>query len=327
MNAKRLEFSKNILVIKDIEAEIARITDRIRQNILFDLKRKGAVVGISGGIDSSVSLALAAKALGPDKVLGIMLPEKESSSNSVILARELAEKFGVDTLVEDISEALKGFGCYKRRDEAVKRVFPDFDPQTYKCKIGIHQTGIKQNLPPVFYLTIISPSGEEHKKVIPLKEYLQIVAASNFKQRSRMAMLYYHAESLHYAVVGTANKHEIEQGFFVKHGDGGVDLMPIGYLYKTQIYQVAAALGIPESIIKRPPTTDTYSAEQTQEEFFFQLPFKDMDLLWYAFENGYPVSEVAPEMNLSEKEAEHIYANFTRKQRTTEYLRKSAEKM
>jgi len=327
MIEKRLNFSKDLLVIKDVETEISRIADKIRHNILVDLKRKGAVVGISGGIDSSLVLALAVKALGPDKVLGIMLPEKESSSNSVILARELADKFGVDTLVEDISDALTGFGCYERRDEAVKRVFTEFNPQTYKCKIGIHQSGMTQSLPPVFYLTIISPSGEEKKKVIPLKEYLQIVAASNFKQRSRMAMLYYHAESLHYAVVGTANKHEIEQGFFVKHGDGGVDLMPIGHLYKTQVYQIAAALGIPESIIKRLPTTDTYSAEQTQEEFFFQLPFHEMDLLWYAFENGYPAAEVAPVMHLSAKEVEHIYANFTRKQRTTEYLRSSAEKM
>jgi NAD+ synthase len=188
-------------------------------------------------------------------------------------------------------------------------------------KIGIKKSGLSDNLPPLFSLTIIDKDGNQKDQILPVKEYLQIVAASNFKQRSRMTMLYYHAESLHYAVIGTPNKHEQEQGFFVKHGDGAADVMPIGSLYKTQVYQLAEFLGIPEAIIKRTPTTDTYSAEQTQEEFFYQLPFDLMDRYWYGFENGYPANEVAEMMGETEERVEVLFRNFERKRKTTEYLR------
>jgi NAD+ synthase len=322
-NSGKKPFSRSVLSILDIEAEIQYLTHKIQEDVLIRFKRKGAIVGISGGIDSSVTLALAVKALGPDRVTGIMLPEKESSSDSLILAQRLADQFGVKTLIEEISGALEGFKCYQRRDEAIKRLFPEFDADSWKSKIGIHQTGLSSSLPPVFYLTVVKPDGQEEKKMIPVREYLQIVAASNFKQRSRMCMLYYHAEALHYAVLGTANKHEIEQGFFVKHGDGGVDMLPIGHYYKTQVYQLGEALNIPKEIMERTPTSDTYSAEQTQEEFFFQLPFKEMDLLWFAFENGYEPEEVGKVMDKSPEEVSRIFNNFSRKQTTTEYLRMS----
>ncbi|MBK7212334.1 MAG: NAD(+) synthase [Bacteroidales bacterium] len=317
----RPPFSKEIILIPDLEAEINRLAHRINEDILIRMKRKGAVLGISGGIDSSVTMALAVRALGPERVFGIMLPEQESNSDSLRLARDLTDKFGVPSLIENISAALQGFKCYERRDEAIKRVFPEFDPITYKSKIGINRTGLNHNLPPIFSLTIIAPDGHEKKKVIPVREYLQIVAASNFKQRTRMSMLYYHSEAMHYAVLGTANKHEIEQGFFVKHGDGGVDLLPIGHLYKTQVYQMASALGVPAEIISRTPTSDTYSAEQSQEEFFFQMPFREMDLLWYGFEHAYTPEEVGEVMDMTVDQVNMVYNNFKRKQRTTEYLR------
>jgi NAD+ synthase len=320
-NGNKKKFSKDILIIEDIESVIDSLVQKLREDITVHMKRRGAVIGISGGIDSSVTLALAVRALGPDHVLGIMMPEKESSSDSLRLAKDLADKFGIRTLVEDISGSLEGFHCYERRDEAVKRVFPEYLPDTYKCKIGINKTGLNNNLPPVFYLTIVSSSGVESRKIIPVKDYLQIVAASNFKQRSRMSILYYHAETNHYAVVGTANKHEIEQGFFVKHGDGAVDMLPIANLYKSQVYQFAEFMGIPKEIIDRTPTSDTYSAEQTQEEFFFQLPFLEMDLIWYGFENGYEAAEVGAALGKTAEEISFIYQNFKRKQRTTEYLR------
>ena len=314
-------FSKDILQIGDVEAKVNAITQKLKQDITTVLKRKGAIIGISGGIDSSVTLALTARALGPENVLALILPEKDSSSDSKDLALKLAAQYGVRTLEENISGALEGFGCYARRDEAVKAVFPEYDPATYSMKIGINAKSISRNLPPVFSLTIVDRNGEEKSKLLPGKEYLQIVAASNFKQRCRMSMLYYHAERLYYAVIGTPNKHEVEQGFFVKHGDGGADVMPIGNFYKTQVYQLGSYLKIPEEIMSRTPTSDTYSAEQTQEEFFFQLPFREMDLIWYGFENGYPPAEVGAAMERSEEEIKAIYSNFQRKQRTTEYLR------
>lgn len=322
MNDKK-PFSKNIILITDVAHVVDEITTKLRQDVLQKFKRFGAIVGISGGIDSAVCLALAVKAFGHEKVLGIMLPEKDSSPESESLAIELAEKFGVEVLKEDLTDILSGFKCYERRDEAVRRVFPEFNSIKYKMKIGIRQGSLFSNLPPIFYLTIVDKDGNSQDKILPVKEYLQIVAASNFKQRSRMAMLYYHAELRHYAVIGTPNKHEHNQGFFVKHGDGGADVMPIVNLYKTQVYQLADYLEIPKEIIERTPTTDTYTAEQTQEEFFYQMPFKLMDIYWFGYENGYSVKEVAEVMGESEDRIIALFRNFERKSKTTEYLRMS----
>jgi len=317
----RKPFSKDIILLENVGQVVDNIIEQLRSDVLHRFKRHGAVVGISGGIDSSVCLALAAKAFGPDKVLGIMLPEKDSSPDSEILARELASRFGVRAIKEEITGALAGFGCYERRDEAVKRVFPEYDPKTWKMKIGIRQSGLFNNIPPIFYLTVIDSAGNAKDKILPANEYLQIVAASNFKQRTRMSMLYYHAEALHYCVIGTPNKHEQEQGFFVKYGDGAGDVMPIGNLYKTQVYQLAEYLGVPQSIIDRTPTTDTYSATQTQEEFFYQLPVRLMDIYWYGFENNYPPEEVAEVMGETAERVEALFRNFERKRKTTDYLR------
>lgn len=314
-------FTKEILNIINVDDKISQITTKLKNDITVSLKRKGAVIGLSGGIDSSVTLALTVKAIGSDKVLGVLMPEKDSSKESKVLALQLADQFNIKTIESDITQALEGFGCYYERDVAVRNIFPEYDPLQYTMKIGINPAGINQNIPPLFSLTIVDKEGASKSKILPLKEYLQIVAASNFKQRSRMSMLYYHGERLHYAVIGTPNKHEVEQGFFVKNGDGGADIMPIGNLYKTQVYQLANRLGIPDDIINRTPTSDTYSAEQTQEEFFFQLPFRDMDMLWYAYENGYDAVEVAETVGKTTEEVNAIFRNFQRKQRTTEYLR------
>jgi NAD+ synthase len=314
-------FSKDILVIENIKEECDTIVSRLRENVLHRLHRMGGVVGISGGIDSSVCLALATRAFGAENVLGIMLPEKDSSGDSARFAQKLADKYSVKAIIENITAALLGFGCYQRRDEAVKRIFPEYDPALYKMKIGVKSSGLYTNLPPLFSIVIIDSKGNEQSKRLPASEFKQIEAASNFKQRCRMSMLYYHAERLHCAVIGTPNKHEVEQGFFVKYGDGGADVMPIGHLYKTQVYQLARYLGIPQEIIDRTPTTDTYSAEQSQEEFFYQLPFQQMDLLWYAYENKVDPAEVAPVMGKTVDQVKSIFVNFERKYRTTEYLR------
>lgn len=319
--ANKKKFTKNIILLDNVEHVVNEIVNKIKQDIFVRLRRNGAVVGISGGIDSSVCLALAVKALGRENVIGIMLPEKDSSRESEVFAHDLAIKFGINTIMEEITDALTGLGCYARRDEAVKRVLPDYNSGTHKMKIGIKQSGLFTNLPPLFTLTIIDNAGKLQEKIIPLKEYLQIVAASNFKQRTRMSMLYYHAESLYFSVIGTPNKHEQEQGFFVKFGDGAGDIMPIGNLYKTQVFQLANYLEIPQSIINRIPTTDTYPAEQSQEEFFYQLPFDLMDIYWYGFENGYSPGEVADVMGETTERVTALFRNFERRKKTTEYLR------
>lgn len=302
----------------DASAEIERIIKSMRQAAKYRLHKRGAVVGVSGGIDSSVVLALCVKAFGAERVLALMLPEKESSADNFPLTMSLLEQYNVAYLVEEISGALDGFSCYARRDEEIKKLFPEYDTN-YKTKITLSDHGLN-----MFDLQIIAPDGAVKEKRLPLEEYLHIVAASNFKQRSRMAMLYYHAEARNYAVIGTANKNEHELGFFVKYGDSGADIKPILHLFKSQVYMLAEALNIPEEIRRRTPTTDTYSAEQTQQEFFFRLPFSVLDTIWAGWEAGNNAAQIAPLVDMSPNQVDTVIEDIKRKKRTTEYLRMPA---
>jgi len=314
-----MSFSKDSVLL-NVAVETEKIVTKLRADVAHTLKKRGAVVGISGGIDSSVVLALCARAFGPQKVLGVMMPEKDSSSDSFVLAKLLVAKFGIDYVLEDMTPTMYGFGTYARRDEAIRHIFPEYDV-SYKAKIVLPQNMLEKDMLNVYHLTIIAPTGEEKTKRIPIKEYLQIVAASNFKQRSRMSMLYYHAERLNYAVIGTGNKNEHEMGFFVKYGDGGADVKPIAGLFKSQVFQLAAYLGVPEEIQSRIPTTDTYSAEQTQEEFFFKLPFEILDAIWYGWETGHSMEDIAAGLNLSTEQVQFVINDIKRKIAATEYLR------
>ena len=319
MNGEKMSSIESLMNI-DPQKETERIIDKLRNDLSKTLKKRGAVIGISGGIDSSVILALCAKAFGPKKVLGIMLPEKESSKDNFALARELTKTYGVDYIIEDITGALEGFGVYRRRDEAIKRVFPEYD-SSYKAKIILPNNLLDSNTLNIFQILIISPEGVEQTKRLPVNEYLEIVAASNFKQRSRMSMLYFHADAKNYAVIGTGNKNEHEQGFFVKYGDGGADTKPIAHLFKTQVYQLAEYLGVPTEIRRRTPTTDTYSAEQTQEEFFFRIPYKTLDKIWLGWEKGYSNEDIAKELELEPDQIENVIQDIIHKKNATEYLR------
>lgn len=314
-----MAFNKDSLKI-DAEKVTDQLCKTIATQIGGDMRKRGAVIGISGGIDSSVVAALCARAFGPEKVLGVMMPERDSVSESKSLALELAEEFGFETLVEELTGGLTGLGCYQRRDEAIRQVFPEFTDD-YKCKITIPTNMLDENAFNFFALTIESPDGTVQEKRMPLAAYLQVVAASNLKQRLRMTMLYYHAERLNRAVAGTGNKDEHEQGFFVKWGDGGADLKPIAHLFKIQVFQLAEYLGVPQEIIKRTPTTDTYSSEVTQEEFFFGLDFYTMDMLWHAMETGVKPGDAAQVLNLTTEQAERGYAGIKRKIDATRYLR------
>lgn len=315
-----MEFNKDSLKI-DAGKTVADLSELILKQIRGEMKKSGAVIGISGGIDSSVSAALCVKALGPKKVLGVMLPEKESAGESKELAEKLGQKFGFETIVDEISGGLEGMGCYRRRNEAIRRLFPDFKPETDKCKIIIPSNILEKSTYNVFSLVVEYADGRSVNKRMPMDVYLQVVAASNLKQRLRMTTLYYHAEKRNWAVIGTGNKDEHMQGFFVKYGDGGADLKPIAHLFKIQVYQLAEELGVPDEIIKRTPTTDTYSAEVTQEEFFFGLDFYKMDMLWHAMETRVPPARTAEVLGLTEEQVERGYANIARKIKATEYLR------
>ena len=315
----RSRFDKHALDL-DVAAETRRIVESMRSSVLHTLHRQGAIVGISGGIDSAVVLALCVRAFEPERVVGVLLPEKDSSPDSARLAHRLAQQYDVQTVTEDITGALDGFGCYRRRDEAIARVFPDYRPD-WKSKITLPGNLLEQGTLSVFYLTVTDPSGQEFTRRLAPREYLQIVAASNFKQRTRMAMLYYHAELRNYAVIGTPNKNEHDLGFFVKHGDAGVDVNPIVHLFKSQVYQLARYLGVPEEIQQRTPTSDTYSGGSTQEEFFFRLPFAILDAVWFGHEREIPDEHIAEALGLSSEQVGRIVNDIIRKQRTTAPLR------
>lgn len=283
-----MAFNKNSLNL-DAAAETERIVEFIQKNVRQVMRRSGGVVGISGGIDSAVVLGLAVRAFGAGKVVAVMIPDKDSDPISEKLARELAAKFGVEPLLENITGALQGFDCYRRRDDAIRRVFPEFDDaKGYKAKIVLPPDLLDAGTLNVFSVTIVRPDGKEENRPLPPREMLQIVAASNLKQRSRMSTLYYHAEARQFAVIGTANKNEHDEGFFVKYGDGGADIQPIAHLFKTQVYQLARHLGVPEefrSARRRPTLT---ARRKTRRSFFIgcRLP------RWTCF--GTPKSTMCP---------------------------------
>lgn len=304
-----------------VEEEVLRITGWLRKQVFQDFKRRGGVVGVSGGIDSAVTLALAVRALGADKVTAVFMPEKDSSPESHMLATEVASKFKVEFVAKDITSALEALGCYEHLADAVRDVYPDYDANQDKVKLVLPNDLLDKPGLNVFSLVLRRNGQPEQQKLLPPRAYLEIIAASNMKQRTRMLTLYFHAEKRNYAVIGTANKNEHEQGFFVKYGDGGADLQPIRHLYKSQIYQLARFLEIPQRIIERIPTTDTYSAGSTQEEFYFRVPFDLLDKIWLGMERDMSASDVAQDLGLRAEQVERVMTDLTQKKRTTEYLR------
>jgi NAD+ synthase len=302
----------------DAAAEIDRIAATLRAQVLKQLRRKGVVVGLSGGIDSTVVAALAVKAFGPGNVLGIYMPEEDSDPDSLRLGRQVAEWLGIDTVLEDISPMLIGAGCYRRRDEFIRRVFPEYG-LGWKNKVVLKKANGTAGYN-VFNLVVRGPHGEQKEARMPLEVYLGIVATTNMKQRTRKQIEYFHADRLQYAVAGTPNRLEYDQGFFVKNGDGAADVKPIAHLYKSQVYQLAAHFGAPEEIRTRPPTTDTYSLEQTQEEFFFGIPLKTLDVCMYALDHGIPADTVAPAVGLTTQQVLDVFRDITGRRRSTRYL-------
>lgn len=293
----------------------------LRFAIFKKLRKKGAVIGISGGIDSAVTASLCVEAIGKDRVIGLALPEKDSSAESVKLARDFAESLGIELIVEDMTAALEGMGCYHKRNEAICREYPDFHPKM-PFKIVLKSNPLKGKMLNIFEIEIIDGKKRIRKR-LNFENYLQIVAASNMKQRLRMAMLYYHAELRNYAVVGTSNKNEHDLGFFVKYGDGGADIQPIQNLYKSQIYRLAEYLGIPDEIRNRKPTTDTYPADQSQEEFFFRVPFHILDAVWQLGNEGMATEEISKRLGILPEQVEYILNDIQRKRTSTAPLRMS----
>ena len=310
-------FGPHVLAL-DLKAEVEKITTALKEQVVNNLKRRGVVVAVSGGIDSSTVAGLCARAFGGSRMLALCLPERDSSEAALRLGKAVASTFDIPVVVEDIAPALAGIDCYGRQDEAIRQVFPEYGPG-WKCKVTLPSILDSDRLN-VSQLTVENPQGERTTKRMPPSAYLQLVAATNFKQRVRKMTEYYHADRLNYAVAGTPNLLEYDQGFFVKLGDGSADVKPIAHLYKTQVFAVAEYLGVPEEIRRRTPTTDTFSIPQTQEEFYFALPYDKMDLCLFGLNHGVSPAEVAPAVGLTAEQVERVYRDIAAKRRVAHYL-------
>ena len=303
----------------DPATEVARIADALRMQVGERLKRRGVVVAMSGGVDSSVCAAIAARALGPRRVLGLALPERESDSDTPGLARAWAEELGIEFVVEDITPVLEAHRCYNRRDDAIRKLVPQFG-RGWRCKIVLPEDRLDRSRLNLSSLVVESPDGRRQTVRLPADAYREIVAATSFKQRVRKVTEYYHADRLHYAVLGTPNRLEYDQGFFVKGGDGLADVKPIAHLYKSQVYKLAEFLGVPADVTARAPTTDTYSLPQSQDEFYFSLQTRAMDVAIAGYDAGAPAADVAAELELTAEQVERIYRDIAQKRTTTRYL-------
>ena len=310
--------SKEALFFGDPAAQIDSIAGSILKQVRDILRRRGLVLGLSGGIDSSVCAALCARALGRERVLALLLPERDASRDSLRLGKVVAERLEIPYITEDITPILVSAGCYRRQHQVIQEIFPDFHGD-WKFKLSLPVVTEKSRLP-ITNIIVQSPDGTKRSERLSADAYLQLVAATNFKQRVRKMIEYYHADRLHYAVCGTPNRLEYDQGFFVKNGDGSADVKPIAHLYKTQVFQLAEALGIPDEIVNQVPTTDTFSLSQTQEEFYFGVPYQQMDLSLFAVNHKIPAREVAAVVDLTEEQVARVFQDIQSKRRATRYL-------
>lgn len=301
----------------DAEMEVERIREMLT-DYLARTKRRGVVVALSGGIDSSAVAAVCVAALGPERVFGLHLPERDSSAETIRLSRLVADSLGIRSELIDISPTLDAVGCYQRRDDAIRMVYPEFGAD-HKAKIVLPSVIDSDSLR-LYSVVVMAPDGTQSRRRLTPEAYLGIVAATNFKQRVRKMLEYYHADRLNYVVTGTPNRLEYDQGFFVKLGDGAADIKPIAHLYKSQVYALAEHLGVPTEIIERPPTTDTYSLPQSQEEFYFSLPYHLMDLCLYGKNNGVPLDQIAAAADLTVEQAARVLRDIDQKRSTTAYL-------
>jgi NAD+ synthase len=314
-----MAFSKSVLDI-DPEKACMKIEEMIRTSVYDYYSRRGIVIGLSGGLDSAVSAALSVRALGADKVFGMLLPERDSNPISSEYGAMQAEQLGIEYRKVDISPFIEAFGVYEKRDAVVRKIFPGI-PEPFKFRLVLPQNLLDEDRINAYSIEVLLQDGTVKKKRLPFRDYLELMAANDIKQRTRMIQLYYEAERRHYIVCGTTNLSETIQGFFVKFGDGGVDIEPIANLYKKQVYDLGRHLGVIEEILMRTPSPDTYSYAVSDEDFYFCMPYDKLDYILYGVENNVPKEKVATALGLTVEQIERAWKDLVRKREATRHLR------
>jgi NAD+ synthase len=307
-----------LIKIENIETKINEVTKFIKNEVFEIYQKKGIVIGLSGGIDSAITAALSTKSIGSEKILGLILPEKESDVNSKNLALQIAEKYNIDTETIDITNILESFGVYENKEKIVKEKFPNYNE---KCKYRVVVPSKLENNIGMPFLEILDDENILHKLKISSFDFLNLTAATSIKHRVRMTMLYNYAEKNNFTVVGTTNKTEYLQGYFVKYGDGGSDIEPLVHLYKTQIYQIANFLKLPEEIINQDASPDVWSFKTSDEEFFYAVPYNIVDLILYGREKNLSINEIIKFSNLESEKIEKLIQFQNQKQNKSQTMR------
>jgi len=314
-----MSYDLNVLKIDPVK-ELERLVKFTIEQVNITYRRKGIVVGMSGGIDSACTTAISVQALGKNKVVGLVLPEKESNPISSEYAVKHAEQLGIEYHKVDITPTVESVASYKKRDEYLQKLVPEYKPG-YKYNITLPTDLLERDSFSFYNLQVQMPDGGMKKKRLTLEEFRAVTSYANIKIRARMLHLYAEADRRSMVVAGTSNRTEFLLGDFCKYGDGGTDIEPIAHLYKNQVYQLSDHLKIIPEIINRQPSPDTFSLPVTDQEFFFRIAFDKLDFLLYGWEHKISTAEVAGVLKLPEDAVKRAYKDFTTKHNATAHLR------
>lgn len=271
--------------------------EKFIQECMSQLERDGIIIGLSGGIDSAVVSLLCKRAVGSEKILALIMPDRDSKKEHIEDAQKFANENGIRTKFIDITPYLKKFDVYSYfplykflfvdsiRDKLVKRAYEYYERKTDENPFTASIRGFKD------------------------KDYKSLLAKGNayyrIKHRIRMVLLYFYGELENRLVVGSANKSEYKIGFFVKHGcDDSTDIMPIINLYKTQVRELARYLKVPNNIIEKPPSPDILPG--INDEDAIGLSYEHLDLILLALELGWNNQKISYALSLDEKTVVYV---------------------
>ncbi|MCK4236594.1 MAG: NAD(+) synthase [Candidatus Krumholzibacteria bacterium] len=262
----------------DFDREAERISSFISEFVDI-IGSRGIALGLSGGLDSSVTAGLCVRALSPDRVKALLLPERDSSADSVEDARIHAEKLGIEYRVVDLTSALNELGCYESRASDLVR-FRGGARAAVRLFPGLARKG---------YLANLRGGGG--------KQFQDFIAFTRIKHRLRMVAVYQEAEKSNLSVASCVNRTEYETGFYVHYGDDAGDIAPIKHLYKTQVFGMGKFLGIPVRILEKKPSPDLFAGMKDEE--IMGISYGDLDGALWCISHGLSDKEIELKLGLS----------------------------